>query len=71
MANQNINRREFISRGGFVLMDDFDGPDQWYQMRSQILRAFPNNDFVEVPLRPRDPRAWYQGTCASASSAST
>lgn len=45
-----INLREFISRGGFVLMDDFDGPAQWSQMRSQILRAFPNNDFVEVPL---------------------
>src|SRR5690606_24230505 len=45
-----MNLREFISRGGFVLMDDFDGPDQWSQMRSQILRAFPSNDFVEVPL---------------------
>lgn len=45
-----INLREFIARGGFILIDDFDGPDQWYQMRSQFLRAFPNSDFVEVPL---------------------
>ncbi len=43
-----INLREFISRGGFILMDDFDGADQWSQMRSQVLRAFPQTDFVPV-----------------------
>ena len=45
-----INLREFINRGGFILMDDFDGPEQWSQMRSQILRAFPLTDFKPVPL---------------------
>lgn len=45
-----VNLREFIGRGGFVLMDDFDGERQWLQMRSQILRTFPGKDFVEVPL---------------------
>jgi hypothetical protein len=44
------NLRQFINRGGFVLMDDFDGPIQWAQMRSQVLRAFPHTDFV--PLTP-------------------
>jgi hypothetical protein len=44
------NLRQFIARGGFVLMDDFDGPLQWAQMRSQVLRAFPDRDFV--PLTP-------------------
>lgn len=44
-----INLREFIERGGFVLMDDFDGPQQWAQMRSQVLRAFPHTDFVPIP----------------------
>ncbi|MGV3592912.1 MAG: DUF4159 domain-containing protein, partial [Gammaproteobacteria bacterium] len=44
-----VNLREFIARGGFVLMDDFDGPEQWSQMRSQVLRAFPQTDFVPIP----------------------
>jgi hypothetical protein len=43
-----INLREFISRGGFILMDDFDGPEQWSQMRSQVLRAFPQTDFTPI-----------------------
>jgi hypothetical protein len=42
------NLREFGSRGGFVLMDDFDGPVQWEQMRSQVRRAFPDSDFVPL-----------------------
>jgi hypothetical protein len=42
------NLRNFIELGGFILMDDFDGPWQWQQMRSQILRAFPDRDFVEL-----------------------
>jgi hypothetical protein len=40
-----LNLREFVGRGGFVLMDDFDGPAQWNQLRSQILRTFPGKDF--------------------------
>src|SRR5690606_10621418 len=44
------NLREFLGRGGFILMDDFDGPVQWNQMRSQIRRVFPNTDFVPMPI---------------------
>jgi hypothetical protein len=47
------NLRQFVNRGGFILMDDFDGPVQWAQMRSQVLRAFPEADFV--PLTPEHP----------------
>lgn len=45
-----LNLRQFIGNGGFILMDDFDGSWQWAQMRSQILRAFPETDFVPVPF---------------------
>jgi len=45
-----INLREYVLKGGFILMDDFDGPVQWGQMRSQVKRAFPENDFVPVRL---------------------
>ena len=44
------NLREFVSRGGFILMDDFDGPVQWEQMRSQVRRAFPGSDFEPLPI---------------------
>jgi len=49
-AEEVVNLREFIARGGFILMDDFDGDWQWAQMRSQVLRAFPDRDFSPVPL---------------------
>lgn len=45
-----VNLREFVSRGGFVLMDDFDGPVQWDQMHSQVLRAFPEGQFVPLTV---------------------
>ncbi len=34
-------------------MDDFDGPVQWAQMRSQVLRAFPGTDFVPLSIDHR------------------
>jgi len=39
------NLREFIERGGFILMDDFDGIRQLENMRSHVLRAFPERSF--------------------------
>jgi hypothetical protein len=54
LTDQEVtNLREFIERGGFVLMDDFDGAWQFEQMRSQIRRAFPLRDLV--PLTAQDP----------------
>lgn len=50
LTDQEVeNLREFVARGGFILMDDFDGPWQWEQMRSQVLRAFPESEFVPLP----------------------
>jgi hypothetical protein len=45
-----INLREFILRGGFILMDDFDGSWQWAQMASQIRRAFPESSFIPLSI---------------------
>ncbi len=47
------NLRQFVERGGFVLMDDFDGSVQWEQMRSQVKRAFPELDFTPLQLDHR------------------
>jgi len=56
------NLREYINRGGFVLIDDFDGPWQLDNFRRQLQQAFPSqplqrltaahpafNLFYEVP----------------------
>lgn len=42
------NLREFIMRGGTIIMDDFDGSWQWDQMESQVRRAFPDRGFIPV-----------------------
>ena len=42
------NLREFIDRGGFVLMDDFDGVRQLETMRTEVLRVFPDRSFFVV-----------------------
>jgi hypothetical protein len=47
------NLREFVERGGFVLMDDFDGPQQLENMLSQVRRAFPDKQFLPLPLDHR------------------
>ena len=47
------NFRQFIDRGGFVLMDDFDGSWQMETMRSQVARVFPERPFIR--LEPNHP----------------
>ena len=44
------NLREFVERGGFVVMDDFDGPQQLGTMRQQVRRAFPDRDWVPLDI---------------------
>jgi len=38
------NLREYVNRGGFVLIDDFDGPWQFDNFRRQLRYAFPTQD---------------------------
>ena len=44
------NLRAFVDLGGFILIDDFDGPWQFQQMRSQLRRAFPDKDLVPLAI---------------------
>jgi hypothetical protein len=44
------NLRQYINRGGFILIDDFDGPIHLQQLRSQFLRAFPDRRFVVLTI---------------------
>ena len=41
--------REYLLRGGFLLVDDFHGSRQWAVWESQIRRVFPGRDIEEIP----------------------
>ena len=42
------NFREFVDRGGFVMIDDFDGPRQWAVMKQNLDRVFPDREMFRV-----------------------
>jgi hypothetical protein len=42
------NLREYINRGGFILIDDFDGPWQFENFRRQMRQAFPAQELQRL-----------------------
>jgi len=42
--------RNYILKGGFVMVDDFWGTNQWYTWEDEIRTVLPEYDIVEVPL---------------------
>ncbi len=51
LTDQEVeNLRQYIDRGGFILIDDFDGPRHLTQLRSQMLRAFPDRNFFPLKI---------------------
>src|SRR5262245_57204725 len=44
------NLRQFIDRGGFVLMDDFDGARDLATLQRNLHRAFPDRDLVRLTI---------------------
>jgi len=44
------NLREFIDRGGFVVMDDFDGARDLATLKRDLHRAFPDRDLVRLTI---------------------
>jgi len=44
------NLREFIDRGGFVLMDDFDGSRDLATLQRNLHQAFPDRDLVRMTI---------------------
>lgn len=46
-----VNFREFVNRGGFVMLDDFDGPRQWSVMRQNLQHVFPESELVPINVQ--------------------
>ena len=42
--------RRYLHNGGFLMVDDFWGEEEWYNFYSQIRRVFPNRQPEELPL---------------------
>jgi hypothetical protein len=40
--------REYLQRGGFLVVDDFWGPDEWEWFRRTMDRVFPNKPITDI-----------------------
>jgi hypothetical protein len=45
-----VNLRQYIDRGGFIVMDDFDGPYDLSVIRRDLHRAFPDRDLQRLTI---------------------
>lgn len=50
LRNQEIERlREYLLRGGTLIVDDFHGPNEWAQFIASMRRVFPDRPVVDIP----------------------
>ena len=41
--------RKYLLNGGFLMVDDFWGEDEWYNFYYEIKRVFPDREPIEIP----------------------
>ena len=44
------NLREYLSRGGFVIFDDFRGISEWNNLAGAMRKVLPDRSFQQLPL---------------------
>ena len=50
LSDEEASRlREYLLRGGFLIVDDFHGPYEWAQFSESLQRVFPDRPIVEIP----------------------
>ena len=42
--------QKYFARGGFMMVDDFWGTEQWENLASEMKRVFPDRAFVDLPV---------------------
>ena len=52
-ADHAAKLRDYLQRGGFLMVDDFHGPDEWSIFMASMRRVLPGRPVVD--LRPDDP----------------
>lgn len=49
LSNAEVERlREYLERGGFLVVDDFWGPEQWELFRATMKRVFPDRPITDI-----------------------
>ncbi len=46
--DQAARLRDFLLRGGFLMLDDFWGKDEWDRFEESMKAVFPDRDIVEI-----------------------
>ena len=41
--------REYLLRGGFLIVDDFHGPYEWAEFSASMQRVFPDRPIIDIP----------------------
>jgi hypothetical protein len=50
LSNTEIERlRQYLLRGGFLIVDDFHGPNEWAQFVASLRKVFPDRPIVDIP----------------------
>src|SRR6185436_15439173 len=49
-AKEAEHLREYFARGGFMMVDDFHGEDEWEWFASVMERVLPDKQFVDIPM---------------------
>ncbi|MEX2353511.1 MAG: DUF4159 domain-containing protein, partial [Gammaproteobacteria bacterium] len=50
LRRQEVDRlREYLLRGGTLIVDDFHGPNEWFQFISSLKRVFPDRQIIDIP----------------------
>lgn len=44
------NLRKYLLKGGFVIFDDFEGPDHWENMTAQMRQALPDHQWFPIDV---------------------
>jgi len=42
--------RKYLERGGFLMLDDFWGENEWANIEHELKRVFPDREIVDLPL---------------------
>lgn len=48
-GSEILRLREYVMRGGFLVVDDFHGPYEWEVLREALTRTFPDWPIVSLP----------------------
>ena len=48
-ADEAARLREYLLRGGFLMVDDFHGSHQWARFLDSMVRVFPDRPILEMP----------------------